>query len=58
MKYKSLQFKRCGSVLLDEHKRTIRGFKGRSEVAISKPRINGKYVKKEVYAAWVSGNGS
>ena len=42
---------------LEEHKKSIRGFKGRSEVAIAKPRINGKYVKKEVYQRWLAENG-
>ena len=51
-KYKQWQIKRWGNKL-DEHRRSIRGFKGRSEVAIAKPRINGKYVKKEVYQAWL-----
>ena len=52
LKYKSTLYKKWGSNL-ESHKRAIRGFKGRSEVAIAKPRINGKYVKKEVYQAWV-----
>ena len=54
-KYKQWQIKRWGNKL-DEHRRAIRGFKGRSDVAIAKPRINGKYVKKEVYQAWLSEN--
>ena len=47
-KYKLRQFNKYGDKL-EEHRRKIRGFKGRSEVAMAKPRINGKYVKKEVY---------
>ena len=54
-KYKMWQVKRWGTKL-DDHKRAIRGFKGRSEVALAKPRINGKYVKKEIYQAWLKEN--